>query len=183
MQRSDESEQSRERSVDDLLADVERLTDEDATTDGTRGETGGAARADERESSTQGRIRGRLGGLFSVRTFLLALVLSVVAVVAGGAVPIVGVLGRLAGLFVVAFAIGVVGSERRYVEIGLAGALASGLGFVVGTLTNAFFPFAVRLLSEYGVAIAGVGAGVGALAALVGHYVGRDLRDGLTREL
>jgi hypothetical protein len=181
MQRSDESERS--RSVDELLADAERLTDEDTTAEGSHEEPDEGVRADEREPSTGGRIRGRLGGLFSVRTFLLALVLSVVAVVAGGAVPIVGVLGRLAGLFVVAFAIGVLGNERHYLEVGLAGALASGLGFVVGTLTSAFFPFAVRLLSEYGVAIAGVGAGVGALAALVGHYVGRDLRDGLTREL
>jgi hypothetical protein len=115
--------------------------------------------------------------------FLLALVLSVVAVVAGGAVPLLGFVGRLVGLFVVAFAIGLVGRERRYLEVGLAAALASGMGFVVGTLTSAFFPFAVRLLSEYGVAIAGVGAGVGALAALVGHYFGRDLRDGVTRDL
>ena len=133
MQRSDEAE----RSIDDLLADVDRLTDDDSTDD--------APSAPTETTQSAGSFRSRLGGLFSLRTFLLALVLSVVAVVAGGAVPRVG--------------------------------------FVVGTLTNAFFPFAVRLLTEYGVVIAGVGVGVGALAALVGHYVGRDLRDGLTREL
>jgi MFS family permease len=175
MQRSDESE----RSVDDLLADVDRLTDGEA--DAADEES--AARTDASGSESSNRLRGRLGRLFSPRVFLVALLLSVVAVVAGGAVPLLGFLGRLVGLFAVGFLVGVVGSKRRYTEVGLAGALASGLGFVLSTLTAAFFPFAVRLLAEYGVAIAGVGAGVGALAALVGHYVGRDLRDGLTREL
>ena len=172
MQRSDEAE----RSVDALRAAVARLTDESADEEG-RTATETSARGD-----TSG-LRSRLGGLFSARIFLLALVLSVVAVVVGGAVPLVGFLGRLVGLFAVASLVGVLSSKRRYLEVGLAGGLASGLGFVVGTLTGAFFPFAVRLLADYGVVIAGVGVGVGALAALVGHYVGRDLRDGLTREL
>jgi hypothetical protein len=177
MQRSDEAEQSDSESVDDLLADVERLTDDDAEA-AVEGTADGEPATDASDSS-----RGRLAGLFSPRVFLLALVLSVVAVVAGGSIPLIGVVGRLVGLSAVAFVIGLVGGRRRYVEVGLAGAVASGLGFVVSSLTSAFFPFAVRLLSEYGVVIAGVGAGVGALAALVGHYVGRDLRDGLTREL
>jgi MFS family permease len=182
MQRSDESE----RSVDDLLADVERSTGGETARDGERenpasnSETVPSFASASPVSSRGSSVRRRLGGLFSLRTFLVALVLSVAAVVVGGFVPVVG---RLVGLFAVAFLIGIVGSERRYVEVGLAGALASGLGFVASTLTSAFFPFAVRLLAEYGVAVAGVGAGVGALAALVGHYVGRDLRDGLTREL
>ena len=179
MQRSDESE----RSVDDLLADVDRLTGGDDTESTSEPRSAASSDSASRSNSTSGSVRGRLGGLFSPRVFLLALALSLVAVVAGGFVPLVGFVGRLVGLFVVAFAIGVVGSKRRYAEVGLAAALASGMGFVLGTLTSAFFPFAVRLLSEYGVAIAGVGAGVGALAALVGHYFGRDLRDGFTRDL
>ena len=180
MQREEESE----RSVDDLLADVERLTDdEDTDATATTGAESSWSPDESARASPKESAGGRLSGLFSPRLFLVALVLSIVAVVAGGAVPIVGVIGRLVGLFVVAFAIGAVASDRHYLEVGLAGAVASGMGFVVSTLTSAFFPFAVRLLSEYGIAIAGVGAGVGALAALVGHYVGRDLRDGLTREL
>jgi hypothetical protein len=175
MQRSDEAEQS----VDDLLADVDRLTGDDTDESTDRRQSAPTASRDASNSSG----RGRLGGLFSVRTFLVALVLSLVAVVAGGAIPLVGFVGRLVGLFAVAFAVGVLASDRHYVEVGLAGALASGAGFVVSTLTAAFFPFAVRLLSEYGIAIAGVGAGVGALAALAGHYFGRDLRDGFTRDL
>jgi hypothetical protein len=196
MSRSDESE----RSVDDLLADVDRLTDDESadgadptSTRSASTPTGSKPDSASKSQSTSGStgivrsrlpsIGGRLGGLFSVRTFLLALALSVVAVVAGGSIPLVGVVGRLLGLFVVAFAVGLLGSERRYVEVGLAGAVASGAGFIASTLTSVFFPFAVDLLSEYGVVVAGVGAGVGTLAALVGHYVGRDLRDGLTREL
>lgn len=175
MQRSDESE----RSVDDLLADVDRLTDDEVEDDDRT-----PATADDASTSDSGGVlRGRFGGLFAPRLFLVALVLSVVAVVVGGAVPVVGFLGRLAGLFAVAFALGVLTSGRHYLEVGLAGALASGLGFVVSTFTAVFFPFAVRLLSDYGIAIAGVGAGVGALAALLGHYFGRDLRDGLSRDL
>jgi hypothetical protein len=183
MQRSDESEQS----VDDLLAEVDQLTGAGTDTDSDEhvGERAERRQADAAASRTASSAsgRGRLGRLFSVRTFLLALALSIVAVVVGGAVPLVGFLGRLVGLFVVAFAVGLLAPDRHYLEVGLAGALASGLGFVVATLTSAFFPFAVRLLSEYGVAIAGAGAGVGALAALVGHYFGRDLRAGVTQEL
>jgi hypothetical protein len=161
MQRSDEVE----------LSSHEGLTGDDDTTTETA------------DSTRQSGVSARLGGLFSVRTFLVALLCSVVAVVAGGAIPLVGFLGRLGGLVAVGFAVGLLASKRHYAEVALAGALASGLGFVASTLTSAFFPFAVSLLSEYGVAIAGVGAGVGALAALVGHYFGRDLRDGFTREI
>jgi hypothetical protein len=172
MQREEESD----RSVDEMLSDVDRLTDD-------ADDHGPATTDDASASASGGVLRGRLGGVFAPRLFLGVLVLSVVAVVLGGAVPVVGFLGRLAGLFAVAFAVGVLVSGRHYLEVGLAGALASGLGFVVSTFTAAFFPFAVRLLSEYGIAIAGVGAGVGALAALLGHYFGRDLRDGLSREI
>lgn len=188
MSRSDESEQS----VDDLLADVDRLTEGETDGAASAGEATGTERpaaSTERSAAPAAStddgssVRERLGGLFSVRTFLVALVLSVVAVVAGGAIPLVGFLGRLGGLFVVAFAVGLLGSGRRYAEVGLAAAVASGLGFVAGALSSTFVPFAVELLTQYGVAIAGVGAGVGALAALVGHYLGRDLRAGLTRDL
>jgi hypothetical protein len=143
------------------------------------GSEGGAAESE----GTGRRSSGRLGRVFSPRAFLVALALSLVALFLGGAIPIIGFAGRFAGLFLVAFLLGAVGSRRRYLEVGLAGALASGLGFVVSAVTSAFFPFAVNLLAEYGVGIAGVGAGVGLLVSLAGHYFGRDLRDGLTRDL
>ena len=139
--------------------------------------------SDDAEESTSGGGRFGIGRrvrrLFSPRTFLLALVLSVVGLVAGGAVPVVGYLGRFLGVALAAFALAFLASGRRYVEAGLAGALAAGLGFVLGTLNSALFP----VVADYGLQIAGVGTTAGLLAALLGHYLGRDLKAGLTREL
>ncbi|MFB6123700.1 MAG: hypothetical protein ABEJ78_09615 [Haloferacaceae archaeon] len=122
---------------------------------------------------------GRHDGWFSVRTFLLVLVASVVALVVGGSVPVVGLVGRFVGLFAVAFAVGLLADGRRYVEVGVAGGLASGVGFVLSSLATPLFP----LVAQYGVEIAGVGTTAGILVSLAGHYFGRDLRDGLTRDL
>lgn len=132
-------------------------------------------------TSSGGRfgIGRRVRRLFSPRAFLLALVLSVVGLVAGGAVPVVGYLGRFLGVALAAFVLAVLSSGRRYVEAGLAGALAAGLGFVLGTLNSALFP----VVADYGLQIAGVGTTAGLIAALVGHYFGRDLKAGLTKEI
>ncbi|MGQ4555128.1 hypothetical protein [Halobellus sp. GM3] len=142
-------------------------------------------RTDAGEATRRGSLRGALPSkpTFSIRSFLLVLALSVVGVVAGGSIPLVGSVGQFVGLFVVAFGVGAVGSRRRYLEIGLAGAVAAGLAFVLGTLTSVFAPVALRILADYGIAIAGVGTGAGALASLAGYYFGRDLRDGLTRDV
>ncbi|EMA04260.1 hypothetical protein [Haloferax denitrificans] len=164
MQRSDQKET--EQSVDDVLSGLTRERDE-ATQTRPSGSSGG----------------GRLGGLFSPRAFLAALLLSVGGLLVGGAIPIVGFIGRFVGIAAAGFLIGLVGSKRRYTEVVLAGAIAAGLAFVLSTLFAVFAPFAVQLLADYGVAIAGVGAASGGLAALVGHYFGRDLRAGLTQEL
>lgn len=142
------------------------------------------------EDSTGGRrsgVRKRLARLFSVRVFLGALLLCVVGTVAGttvgGIFPGGGFLGRVLGLFSAGFAVGLGASHRRYLEVAAAGGVASGLGFLLSTLGSVFLPVAADLLSRYGVAIAGGGAAAGVLVALVGHYFGRDLRDGLTREV
>jgi hypothetical protein len=142
------------------------------------------------DSETAGRRRGRLagarrrvGGLFAPRAFLLALALVSAGLLVGGSVPLLGAVGRLVGVAVGAFALGLVGARRRYLEVAVAGGLAAGLAFVLGVLTSALFPIGVSVLQDYGVTLAGVGAGSGALAALVGHYLGRDLRAGLTHDL
>lgn len=141
-----------------------------ADADGTDGSTGRAARFG---------IRGRVRGLFALRPFLLALALSTVGLVVGGSVPVVGVVGRFVGIAVAGFVLALVGPTRRYAEAGLAGALVAGLGFVLSALVTPLFP----VVAEYGVRIAGVGTTAGLVAALLGHYLGRDLRAGLTREL
>jgi hypothetical protein len=138
---------------------------------------------DSAAATAQSSTGKRRGPRFSPKSFAVVLLLSLAGLFLGGAIPFVGFVGQFLGLFAVTFAIGLVASRRRYLEVGLAGALASGLLFVFGTLTSVFAPFAVDFLAEYGVAVAGVGAGAGLLAALAGHYFGRDLRDGVTREL
>ncbi|WP_256545591.1 hypothetical protein [Halobellus inordinatus] len=182
MQRSEEQE---ERTVDPAS-----LLDDDGAESDNAGPRDAAGRSADDASARGGRLRrvlpsapGSLRSPFSIRSFLVVLALSVVGVVAGGSIPLVGSVGQFLGLFVVAFAVGAVGSRRRYLEVGLAGAIAAGLAFVLGTLTSVFAPVAVRILADYGVAIAGVGVGAGLLASLAGHYFGRDLRDGLTRDV
>ncbi|ELZ78238.1 hypothetical protein C455_11163 [Haloferax larsenii JCM 13917] len=164
MQRSDQRES--ERSTSDILSGLNLGEDDSSPT-----------------SQSSEKKPGRLGRLFSARAFLLALVLSIGGLVVGGAIPLVGFIGRFVGIAAAGFLLGLVGSKRRYVEIGLAGAIAAGLAFVLSTLASVFAPFAVQLLADYGLAIAGVGALSGGLAGLVGHYFGRDLRDGLTRDV
>jgi hypothetical protein len=185
MQRSSERDESERVDPDSFLDD-----DSGRDTFGTAGETSGSDRA-ERDAATGDSRFGRLlpsrprplRGSFSVRSFLIVLALSIAGVVAGGSIPLVGSIGQFLGLFLVAFVVGAVGSRRRYLEVGLAGAVAAGLAFVLGTLTSVFAPVAVQVLADYGVAIVGVGTGAGLLASLAGHYFGRDLRDGLTREV
>ncbi|WP_224334799.1 hypothetical protein [Haloprofundus halobius] len=131
---------------------------------------------------------GRLGRLFAPKAFLLALALSLVGVFLGGLVPVVGaipgvdLLLRALGLFAAAFVVGLVSERPRYVEVALAGALVGVFSVVLSTL-GAFLPVAVNVISEYGVELGGVGAAVGAFVTLLGHYFGRDLRDGVTREI
>lgn len=149
----------------------------------------------EREESSETSSGGRFSRfvpsvrLFSPRDFAVALLLSFVGVVAGGMfggvipLPLVGSVGGLVGLFVVAFAIGLVRSRRQYLEVGVAGALAATATFLLSTLSSAFLPVGVSVLQDYGVTIAGVGVGAGLLVALVGHYFGRDLRAGLTKDV
>ena len=176
MQRSDE----RDADADDPAALLEDLDDD-------IGRDAGADAGSDREASTSGgRLRGLLpsaGPTFSLRSFLVVLAASLVGVIAGGSIPLVGTIGRFLGLLAVAFAVGAIGSRSRYLEVGLAGAIASGTAFLLSTLTSIFAPVAVQVLADYGVAIAGVGTGAGLLVALAGHYFGRDLRDGLTRDV
>jgi hypothetical protein len=177
MQRSNE----READYDDpaeLLDDD--LDDGDSDAQGRSGST-------REESGSGGRIRGLLpsvsGPFVSLRSLLVILVASLAGVIAGGSIPIVGSIGRFLGLFAVAFATGLIGSRSRYLEVGVAGAVAAGVTFLLGTLTSIFAPVAVQVLADYGVAIVGVGTGAGLLVSIVGHYFGRDLRAGLTRDI
>ncbi|WP_302081874.1 hypothetical protein [Salinibaculum rarum] len=121
------------------------------------------------------RLRARVGEFVSGRGLVVSAVLTLAsALVVGGFLPF-GIVGNLVGIFVAAFAYGTVTSTQRYVELTLAGgALGAGLT-LLGNL-------ALSLLGA-GVPLVAVGFAAGALAGGLGHYFGRDLRDGLTRDL
>lgn len=116
----------------------------------------------------------RLGQYFAPRMFLLVFaVIAVLGQLGSTFVPLVG--GPL-GLFVGAFAIGLISGSRRYSEALVAGGLTGGLGTLVGNVTLA-------MVTGSTLTLAGVGVALGAALAVLGVYFGRDLRNGLTQEL
>ncbi|WP_280535887.1 hypothetical protein [Halopenitus sp. POP-27] len=139
---------------------------------------------DER-GTAGGRSRiGMRGRLFGVRAFAVAALALAVGGFLGGMVPIVGgTLGRAVGIAGTAFLLGAVLADRRYLETGLAGLLIGAATALLGLLTVGFLPVGVRFLGEYGVGVAGFGAVLGAVLSIGGYYFGRDLRDGLTRDI
>lgn len=126
--------------------------------------------------------RGR-SDVFSLKALLLSTVLVAVGVVAGGAVPLVGAVGSLAGVFFATFLVGLIAATRRYLETALAGGGVVGAFFGVSLLTTGVLPVGWHFFQQYGLAFGALGVGLGALLAVLGHYFGRDLRSGLTREV
>lgn len=126
-------------------------------------------------SGIRGRVGSRAKSLFSPRLFIAALLLSVFGIfVAGTFVPIPG--SGLLGVFLATFIFGLVVAESRYAEATLAGGIA-----MAG---SAFLDLAVvAFLGGFGLPLAAIGGLVGAAVGTVGNYFGRDLRDGLTRDI
>lgn len=143
------------------------------------------------ESSASGGLRSRLpsfgfgtgsrsrsispGDYFSPKAFLAAVLVLGVGMFAGGAVPLLGMIGQLIGLFVVAFGIGLLTSKRRYLEMTTAGILAGVLGAVSD--------YAMFVVTGSGSTVFLVGAAIGLVSTVLGYYFGRDLRDGLSRDI
>ena len=128
---------------------------------------------------------GRLGGRFSAKALLVSLVAVAVGVGVGGAIPLVGSITSLAGVAAATFLLGVLG-RSWYLETAIAGGVATGI-IGLGMLTSVSLPIVLPLIEQFGLAFSGIGVAVGGVLgvtlAVVGHYFGRDLRDGLTREL
>jgi len=177
------------------FSDDELGVDVDALTSGPDGASGGsAASAAESESnaasstdsgsSLRSRLTPSIGrpslgiSVPSLRSFLLAALVVVGGMFAGSAVPFIGSVTGLVGLFLGAFLLGAASGTRRYVPVAVAGAAAAVLATMMqGVLT-------LTAVESLGLApTAALGATTGILVAVVGHYVGRDLRDGLTREV
>lgn len=160
---------------------AERTREADTEAD-TGEESPGVGRLDgfsTETTRTESESEGR--SYFSLRALLFACVAVGGGVVAGSLVPLLpftALLGIPAGAFVY----GLLASERRYAETALAGGVAAGLLSVTSLLSQ----FAVRGVAggQLGMArLFAVAAAVGLVLALLGHYFGRDLRDGLTRDL
>ncbi|WP_255192483.1 DUF456 domain-containing protein [Natronobeatus ordinarius] len=197
--RSDELTADREpASTDDLLEETERLLSGEGSSgpdeasaseleDAQATPETEAARSSAKAGSRLGSLRSRLGSLgsratpskyFSPKAFL-ALTLAVVAGLFVGnlLVPVGGPVGGLLGAFVVAFVLGLVTSKRRYLEVSVAGAavgsVAALLDFVITAI--AVGSSVTRLVA--------FGAAAGLVVCVAGYYFGRDLRDGLSREV
>ncbi|WP_255170345.1 DUF456 domain-containing protein [Natrononativus amylolyticus] len=193
--RSDEVTTTREPgSTDDLLEETDRLLSGpesgaepqsrstatsppgDATGDSaadTAESTGLGARVRSRLPTRTGSSRRSLGYYFSPKAFLaLAGVLGVGLFVGDLVVPFAG---GLLGALAVAFLVGLLTSRRRYLEVALAGVAAGGL--------STLFSHPIPAVAGSWQAVFAVGAVVGIVAALAGYYFGRDLRDGLSREI
>jgi hypothetical protein len=178
--------------TDELLAEVNRLTDEEVRAGDTeRGEPGRdetesepTRPAPEAETSPESRsLRDRLPSpsrpsvptVLTPQGLLLTLALTVAGFLVGGFVPLVGGVTGLLGIAVAGFALGALG-RARYLELALAGAATGATAFFLDRLV-------LSTLAGFAVPLTLVGGTAGLLAAVLGGYSGRDLRDGLTRDV
>jgi hypothetical protein len=158
--------------------DRDVAVDVDAALDSSAAGIDGSASSDrdpEGDADETGAVRSRLGAVATKRSLLTALALSVVGAVALSFVPLLSVAGTVLGIAVGGFAYGLGSDARRYVEMALAGAVTGGGATVLGNLIVA--------LVASGTTLVGFGVLAGTVAGVVGHYFGRDLRDGLTADL
>ena len=138
------------------------------------GETADESATAGTDASRLGRVRSRAGDVFSPASFAVQFVAALVGVfVVGDLVPVLPFAGFL-GLFLMAGLSGTLSGEARYAEAAVAGGASGALSLLLGSM---------GLAVVTGGLLPVVGAAVGALAAVGGFYAGRDLRDGVTREL
>jgi VIT1/CCC1 family predicted Fe2+/Mn2+ transporter len=159
--------------MSERTAERTRETDSDDETseDGALGgvETATTTAADTTESSDSG------GTIFSVGALVVAFVAIGAGMIAGSLVPVIP-FTALAGIPVGAFLHGLLDSQRRYIETAIAGGVSAGAAVVTSLLPQ-------MLAGLDGTRLFAIAAAVGLVLAVVGHYFGRDLRDGLTRDL
>lgn len=146
-------------------SEYEDLLDDDAVA--TEGGSAG-------EGPTSGE-RATSRGLSVGRSALVTLAVTALAMVAFGSLLPFGTIAGLLGVAVAGFGLGVAGERSRYLELAASGALVAGVATFVDFLALSVFGVGLPLVA--------VGAVAGAVAAAGGHYAGRDVRDGLTREL
>jgi hypothetical protein len=179
-ERTDERTAGDDATIDDdeLGVDVDALTGEpDASSASRSGAADGVA---DESPGLLSRLRpsgftGSLAGLPSGRSVLLTFGVVLVSVLLANSVPLLGIVGGPVGIFAGAFVLGLASGTARYVEFALAGALVGGLGAFQGTL------FRIAAFADVGFApVFALAGGAGLVLAILGHYFGRDLRNGLT---
>lgn len=126
-------------------------------------------------SSTTNGVATRLSPsrYFSPKSFL-AIGLAVAAGTFVGSL-VLPMFGGVGGMLAVAFGVGLLAARRRYLEVILAAAPIGAAAAVVND--------PVIAVAGSGRAVLAVGAATGLVACLVGYYFGRDLRDGLFRDI
>jgi len=146
---------------------TERTRESDSDGDVTVGETDTATTDDTSASSAR--------RFFSVRALVVAFVAVGVGMILGSLVPMIPFTALL-GIPVGAFLHGLLDSHRRYAETAIAGGVSAGVAVVTSLLPQ-------LLAGLDGVRLFAIAAAIGLVLAVVGHYFGRDLRDGLTRDI
>ncbi len=153
-----------------------RVGTDDGFQFGTDAEFGnaGVASADSSQSRL-GSLRTRLSSAFSLGGVGVALVFVILGMVAFSIIPFIGIIGTFLGVGAGAFVYGLLSGRPRYIEAALAGALAAGGSVLLSYLFVVFLGTGTTMFL--------IGLLGGALSGTVGHYFGRDLRDGLTRDV
>jgi hypothetical protein len=169
----------------DREVEIDSETEIDPTSDpgfdtglGEADRTRAGQTADESADDSLGaRVRSRAGSLVSPGGLIAGIVLSLLGIFLVNAIPLLGsiTLSGLLGVPLGTFVHGLFGEDSRYIEAALAGGIAAGGAVLLSVLFLALF--------GVGTGLVGVAAVGGALGGALGHYFGRDLRNGLTRDI
>jgi VIT1/CCC1 family predicted Fe2+/Mn2+ transporter len=154
---------------------VERTRDAEADTAGSTDTASTDPRADTASGSAAETTEETGGSYFSLQALVVAFVAIGAGMTLGSLVPMIP-FTAFAGIPVGAFLHGLLDSERRYAETAVAGGLLSGLAVATSLLP-------MLLAGLDGTRLFAIASSVGIVLALLGHYFGRDLRNGLTRDL
>ncbi|WP_336329874.1 hypothetical protein [Haloarcula sp. CGMCC 1.2071] len=115
------------------------------------------------------------GSYFSLRALLFAFGAVGGGMVLGGLIPIIPAT-ELLGILLGGFVYGLLASQRRYLEMGIASGISGG--------AMAFLSLVPQIAAGLnGTRLFAIAGGVSLVLALVGHYFGRDLRSGLTKDI
>jgi hypothetical protein len=176
MSRSGETEYDSEVDIDGLLSDEERADRQESSERDQTGETA--------DTETSGGLRARLPSpslpsprlpRFTLRGFGLSLVVCVAAFLAAGVVIPLGGVAGLVGVLAAGFLLGLLG-RGYYLELAVAGAGTAAVGSLLDQLLLA-------AATDIAAPLTVIGGTAGLLAAVLGCYLGRDLRAGLTRSV